>query len=1508
MPFQTTPIAVIGVGCRMPGGATDPSKLWDVLSQGKDIQSEIPKDRFNAEAFYHPDRAHHGTFNVRTGYFLEEDPTTFDANFFSVSPYEAKAIDPQQRLLMEVVYEALENGGMSKEGIAGSDTSVFVGMFTNDYHEIQLRDMETIPSYLATGTGHAIASNRISYFFDLKGPSITLDTGCSSSLVAVHLACQSLRAGESKMSIVAGVNLMFGPDYYIIMSKLSFLSPTGRCHTFDQDADGYARGEGLCSIVLKPLKDAIRDGDPIHAVIRETATFQDGRTPGISMPSSEAQEAMIRLAYSKAGLPFNSTQYFEAHGTGTPAGDPLEVNAIARVFAEGRSKNNPMIVGSVKTTVGHLEGASGLAGLIKAMLCLQKAQITPNLHFNKGNGNIDFDTWKIKVPTSLLPWPNIDGQTPRRASVNSFGYGGTSAHVIMENYDPLKSHEPSQIVDDRLYLIPFSSNDPASGKGMIDKYISYLENEEAELLDLAYTLSCRRSMLPWRAAFVASSSSNLRTCLQASISFKQQCNVVPQIAFVFTGQGGQWWAMGRELVTHSSLFRLALERCDSHLKSLQDGPTWSLVDELLKSESESRVRQSEISQPLCTALQIALFNLWKSWGVEARWVVGHSSGEVAASYAAGILTMEEAIAVAYYRGVYMSKAGHMNEKGGMIAVALSEAEAREFLSSIYDGRVVIACINSPKNVTLSGDLKYIQEIKDKLDAEKVFARILKVDSAFHSHHMIPLASGYQHALDLYKLKPKNPRIPMISSVTGEEVVKGEEMGASYWVDNMVSPVQFSKAVEVILAFNDGPSRSNAYVDIFLELGPHSVLAGPIKEIVKSSTNEVAYLTSLTRNENSVHSIMAAAGKLWEKGYPINLMHVNAMETIQNHDSSPKVTYLHGKCLANLPTYYWNHNTKYWHESRISNNYRFRTYPRHDILGILCSDSITNEPRWRNHLRVKELPWLMDYMIQGRIVFPAVGFLSMALEAARQSVHQPNEIVELVIKDVSFTKILFLDESEDGVESAFVMRSSPCSDKSSSSVWKEFTVYSYGENKIWDENCRGKIAILLGESISPSLPPRHIQEERGISIDREGIYGSFEKVGLSYGSSYRGLHEIKVTPSLARATLQVPEILASYYQSDYIVHPTMLDCCLQLIHSINNNSARLFIPTFIEKCTMSGEFVRTRFRELKLLASSESIGFADTQAEVSAYAAENLERPLFRISGVQCSTIAISNIDDIQQMDPSLYRLIWAPDFEFLSLEQARNQYKSSRDVSRETGLVPLMEKLALYYIRRALSIIKPEEVTSFAKHRQALYQWMKLVDAGNIDYLDLTWIPESCESLEVLWQSTLEECVDAVILKQIGSKLEYVLRGEVEPLQLMLEDDLLYRFYRDALGCEQMYETLSKFTDSFAYKYPCSNILEIGAGTGGATKAILEALGGNGKTRRFTSYTFTDISSGFFEKARETFADWELWMSYRVLDIEKDPSMQGFEVASYDLIVASNVLHATADLELTLKHVRKLLK
>src|SRR5579863_8209696 len=684
-------IAVIGIGCRFPG-AEDPRAFWTLLHDGVDAIREVPAERFNLDDFFDPDPAAPGKMVTRWGGFIEQ-VDRFDAHFFGISPREAARMDPQQRLLLEVAWEALEDAGQVREKLAGTATGVFIGISNNDYGRIQFNDLDRIDAYAGTGNALSIAANRISYVFDFRGPSIAIDTACSSSLVAVHQACASLRNGESTLALAGGVNLILSPAITINFSKAGAMAPDGRCKAFDARADGYVRSEGAGIVVLKPLTKAVADGDPIYAVIRGSAVNQDGRSNGLMAPNPHAQEAVLREAYRRAAVSPGEVQYVEAHGTGTLLGDPIEAKALGAVLAPNRSPQHPCLLGSVKTNLGHLEAAAGIAGLIKVALALQHREIPPSLHFAEPNPHIPFDRLPLRVPRTPEPWPVEVG--PALAGVSSFGFGGTNAHVVLQEAPPSYSEmrnaqcgteraqtEIRKVDSTHLstYLLPLSARSPESLRSLAQDYRDFLTRPESaeSMHDICYSASIRRSHHEHRLAVTGNSAAQVAEGLEAFIrgegrpglfSGQKLSDRRRKLVFVFPGQGSQWFGMGRTLLQREAVFREVVERCD---RAMQPYGNWSLLGELTAADSaRSRLNEVDVLQPALFAIQVALTALWRSWGIEPHAVVGHSMGEIAAAHVAGALTLEDATRVICRRSRLVKPTiGH----GAMVAVELSIAD------------------------------------------------------------------------------------------------------------------------------------------------------------------------------------------------------------------------------------------------------------------------------------------------------------------------------------------------------------------------------------------------------------------------------------------------------------------------------------------------------------------------------------------------------------------------------------------------------------------------------------------------------------------------------------------------------------------------------------------------------------------------------------------------------------------------------------------------------------------
>ena len=1037
-----------------------------------------------------------------------------------------------------------------------------------------------------TGTGGAILANRISYFYNLHGTSVTVDTACSSSLVCLHLGNQSLKTGESDISIIVGSSLHFDPREYILMTDLGMLSMDGRSRAFDAGASGYVRGEGICAAILKRQSDAVRNGDHIRAIVRATGTNHDGRTQGITLPSPEAQEALIRSTYEQAGLKFEDTQYFEAHGTGTGAGDPRETSAIGAVFAATREQ--PLYVGSVKTNIGHLEGSSGLAGIIKTTLALENHKIPPNMLFNNPNPKIKFEDWKISVPTELIPWEAKNGV--RRASINSFGYGGTNAHVVLEGYHDHQNEDfqfgttEEEVTDDtklngsRPYLIPLSSHATKAGEKFEKALQDHLaNNDQIKPLDLAHSLSLRRSIHEQRSFVIGKNCDDLMDQLavyRPTAPWTSANKTAPRLGFIFTGQGGQWYAMGRQLINDCAFFRQTLERCDAVLQALPDAPRWSVVAELCKSKEASLLGETEYSQPLCTALQLAIVDLLKIWGIEPSAVVGHSSGEMGAAYAAGILSFDNALIAAYYRGLYMSAPVDNSTKGGMMAIGLTEPEAVVELEP-FKGRLAIAAINSPSTMTISGDEDAILELKAILTKRKVFARQLQVTQAFHSHHMYPLAPAYEAALrSLPGFEPQPPKNIMVSSVTGQ-VADYQTMDASYWARNMTNMVKFSEALTKVL------DDANGGIDALIEIGPHPALKGPSRQTVQSLKIEKPYFASLTRGVPDYEGILALAGQLFSIGYPVDLDAVNQEFSILADGRVSKTQ--KGKRLSDLPSYAWEHR-RYWAETRYTKELRLRE-SRHNLLGAPVPGSLSNHKRWRNRIILDEIPWLSEHVVDGKVIFPGAGYISMAIEGAIQM--QPvSDIKAICLKDIVIKAALVLPESDKGVEMVVELRPVTTSAKTRSSRWFEFLVCSYDVEDRCTEHCHGLISVEQGPAcldVITSYPSsENLRKESDRSESAASFYRRLTALGLQYGPKFSLLTgTLDRGAGFAISPLDFdPNSFSTEKADATILHPTLLDGSFHIGFSaiescLGRQLDEPFVPTFISALNLSGSFAQAR---------------------------------------------------------------------------------------------------------------------------------------------------------------------------------------------------------------------------------------------------------------------------------------------------------------------------------------------
>ncbi|KAJ9293898.1 hypothetical protein DTO271G3_7274 [Paecilomyces variotii] len=1265
------PTVIVGMACRVPG-SNSPSQLWDAIVEQRDLRRKIPENRFNVDNFYHPDGTNKGTTNARYGYFLDQDLGDFDASFFGISGSEAKAMDPQQRILLEVVYEALEDAGITLDEINGSLTSVLCGSFTNDYKSMLSKDFESYPKYTVTGTGNAILSNRISYFYNLHGTSLTVDTACSSSLVCLHLANKSILDGEAEMSIVVGSSLHFDSDMFVTMTDLGMLSTDGRCRAFDAAGSGYVRGEGICAVILKRQSSAILHGDSIHAVVRATGSNHDGQKQGITLPNSAAQEAMIRSTYQAAGLDPADTQYFEAHGTGTQAGDPNETRAVGAVFS-GRQK--PLYIGSLKSNIGHLEGASGVASVIKTTLALQKGKIPPNMHFNTVNSKIDLEGWKLAVPTKLVEWPRPE-KGPRRASINSFGYGGTNAHVVLEEYIPasatVQMNVPDAIangVHNRPYLLPLTSHSTKAGELWEKLLASYLRSELPQLSDVGFTLSHRRTMHRHRSFVVSGSLQSTVEDIEQPRPYapwSQANSDLPRLGFVFTGQGAQWPAMGKQLIQECPLFRQTLERCDSILQSLPDAPSWSILEELCQSKEASNLGQTLYSQTICTALQIALVDLMKCWAVIPSAVVGHSSGEIGAAYAAGILSFENAMIAAYYRGLYMSSSGNGDRvPGAMMAVGMNESDTLKALKP-FVGRIVIAAINSANTITVSGDEDAIIELKDDLDRQKIFARKLQVKQAFHSHHMVPLAPAYRSALQSYKEFTSQQAICRMFSTVTAQVADPEAMGADYWATNMTNVVRFSDGLVGTLL--DEFDQKN--VDILVEVGPHPALKGPCKQTMQSLQLDLPYVATLTRGVSDFESMLTMAGQLFSLGYPIDLAAVNQNLSL-DHSGELIKTGL-GKKLKDFPSYAWDHK-RYWSETRVIREHRHRRF-RHSILGHILPGSVASQPTWRSILRVSEIPWLAEHTIDGKTVFPAAGYISMAIEAAIRQRSLELDEVTITLQGVSIKAPLMIEDGEDGVEVLLNLCPTATSAKERSESSLEFCVSSHNDSGVCIEHCRGIVLVEAALQKNSHLPEtreymKGLLRQTNYTVPARNFYRHLSRIGLEYGERFKLLTgNIDRGNGFAVSSLTFNPRSLPCEEADFtVVHPTLLDSSFHLIFSavescLDRTLDEPYVPSFIRSMVFTGFTTVARSLDTRQYQICSSTKMLSPRVAINDILLQDEKGGMtMRIDGLEVKSLGGDQSES--KMSRSLFfRQRWLPCFDLLS-DDPQLESKSLADIA-----------------------------------------------------------------------------------------------------------------------------------------------------------------------------------------------------------------------------------------------------
>ena len=1103
---RTEPIAIVGMACRFPGGATSPETFWRLLREGVDAITEVPPERWDVDAYYDPDPEAPGKTYSRHGGFLK-GVELFDPHFFGISPREAARMDPQQRLLLEVTWEALEASGQAPDKLAGTRTGVFVGIGSHDHAHVRMRaeEPDRLNAYFGTGSAMSAAAGRLSYVLGLQGPSLSVDTACSSSLVAVHLACQSLRMGESRVAIVGGVNVLLFPELNVVLAKARMLARDGRCKAFDASADGYVRSEGCGVVVLKRLSDALADGDRVRAVIRATAVNQDGRSGGLTVPNGPAQEALIREAVVRAGVEPSEVSYVEAHGTGTSLGDPIELRALGAVLGSGRS--SPLVVGSVKTNLGHLEAAAGIAGLIKVVLSLEHGEIPTHLHFREPNPHVAWGDLPVVIPREAMGWP----AGRRVAGVSSFGFTGTNAHAIVEEAPVVVP--PTAAQDRPLHLLTVSARSEGALRKLAAAYANRLGGETAPpVADVAFTTNAGRAHFSHRLAVVTDSVEEARRRLAAFADGELPAGLMlrratasgpPSVAFLFTGQGSQYTGMGHELYETQPKFRKALDTCQELLRSHLDRP---LLSVLYPKEGEtSPLDETAYTQPALFALEWALSELWRSWGVEPSAVMGHSVGEYVAACVAGVFSLEDGLKLVATRGRLM---GSLPAGGAMWAVGASEARVREVLAELEAAEVSIAAVNGPEDVAISGAGMAVESVGRVFEGQGIRTKRLAVSHAFHSALMEPVLGELEQVAA--GVSYSAPRIALVSNLTGE-VVRGEVAEAGYWRRHAREAVRFADGVAAL--------RTRGH-NVFLEVGPRPTLSGLGHKCVPDE--DAVWLPSLRKGREAWREMLTSLGVLYTRGVDVD------WAGFDRDYPRRKVT---------LPTYPFERQRCWIEESkagpRRDADLGLRVHP---LLGRRVGSAL-KEILFEVAIGPRALPYLADHRIYGTMVFPATGYLAMGLAAAAEALAPGPHVLE----DLVISEALLLPPGEDRVAQVIVTPdgSGPASIQIFSREQEE-----EGEPERWRLHAAGRVSrAASGPILAPeSLAALRERCPREVAI--EAYYEALRGAGVEFGPSFRGMERLWRGEGEALGRVRRPSAVEG--TDGYQIHPALLDACLQVL--------------------------------------------------------------------------------------------------------------------------------------------------------------------------------------------------------------------------------------------------------------------------------------------------------------------------------------------------------------------------
>ena len=1561
------PVAIVGMACRFPS-ADGLSAFWRMLEAGESgVIEGVPGSGEGRIGALFPDAAQAPA--CRFGAYLDE-LELFDAAFFRISPVEAQLLDPQQRMMLETCWRALEDAGMDPERLKGSRTGVYAGISNNEYRGLILEtaspDEPAVSLYSVTGTSFNTAIGRVAFALGLEGPALALDTACSSSLVAIHQAVTGLQRGEADLALAGGVHAILSGRLLEMRANAGMLSPDGRCATFDAAANGYVRGEGCGIVVLKRLSEAEADGDRIWAVVRGSALNQDGASPGLTVPSGPAQEKVIEAALRRAGLQPAEVDYVEAHGTGTDVGDPIEAQATGTAYGRGRDVDRPLLIGSVKTNIGHLEAAAGVAGIIKTVLAMNRGVIPRHLHFQVPRPEIDWERLPLQVTATPTDWPIAD-DTPRRAGVSGFGWSGTNAHVVLEGYgngqgvdgqgpehwnagpplqiaisQPASVTEPAPQQDGlaprATRFLPLSGKSDTALRESAGHYLAWLDERAGAplLADMAWTAAVGRSHFNLRAGLVFHDESSLRAGLTAVAEGDEQParRTVARVAFAYTGQASQWPGMGEALYASEPVFRAVLDRCDALLAEERGA---SLLDVMFgRPGAAGDLDDPHWKQPAIYALECALAALWESLGIRPDVVLGHSLGEIAAAHTAGVFSLEDGLQFAAARG---SLIGALPGNGAMAAIFAPPARVADAVaaqSAASDGPGLSVAADNGAHQVVSGPAADIDAILARFEADEVRVARLRRSPAYHSAMIEPALGDLEAAISTIAFQP--PSLTFVSNLTGRALDAGEAPDAAYWRRQAREPVAFRTCIETLAALG---------VDAVIEIGPHAVL-GPMTTMAwpESAGVSPAVLSSLQRPSKdeappapgSGGGFVEAVAGAYEAGLPLQFEGLFAGEERRR--------------IA-LPGYPFQRE-RYWIEAPR----RRRSDAGHPLLGAR-HESASGEVAFDTEVFPSDPAWLSDHRVFGRLIAPGALYGAMAASA---TLTEGSDAV--IVEDFGMQSALVFpdDDAEEGAVDA-VRRVQVLLDDAEDDAVRRVRILSRGDGEDgWTLHAEGRVAT-SSAGPAPAAPSLDIEGLKAAlsSVDLAAYYRAKAAVGIDLGPSFRTVEALWARQGEAIAEVALP---AGVERNPFDVHPLLLDGCFQVFGAARNpeggEEGITYLPFAWERL-----WLKDRMPERLVCHVSMREGRRDAAEETESDGVPEVHAAdlrLYEPDGALIGELAgftvkratrAALLSAVEGIDELLYEVVWrdralppgmlpadflaGPSHVAVGMKLFTD-YLANEGVEADNraALLADLEHLSHAYALATLDRLGWQREVGVSVDSEDLRQRLKVGDehvrlfrrllemqvrtgvlteqdsgfvvaVGSEDPLPAGLADDPDAQAGRMLAQYAHGTNEIGLFRRSADALPDVLRGEADALTLLFSsgEPTAADLYLKAPVARAANRLLADATAALLAEIPGGRrlrVIEVGAGTGSATASVLPELPDGGY-----DYVYTDISAGFFSEAESRFGGAEASIDYRVLDIEKDPVEQGFDAHGYDLVVASNVLHATRYLNETLAHCLALL-